>query len=381
MLGGRRVYRARNGVGMSDTWRSLFQRLAAGCLIAVISAWSGAACYAQVAFDSADDAAYSDGWQAGDDGGFGTFGPWSFSGTYASATQQKMDDGLNAGAVGSSSFNNLGKSWSLFNPAAGDFARAGRGIGALQVGQTLRITIDNPTSRQAFRGYSLKLNTGGGSVCTTGCTPGAAVKYKVERLENFDNGQWSDSSGHFGLSDTDTDAGARIDFILSSPTTYEMKITPLDNPAAAISTNGTLENPATSTPINWVEFQFFNTQTSASSDTDFFIKSMSILAAPPAVPGDYNRNGKVDTADYVVWRNRLGSNYQLFNEVPGVTPGTVTSDDYTAWRARFGNTSGAGAGGEITSSAVPEPGTPAYAMGVACVFVAGAKRSGRPSRP
>ena len=350
-------------------------------MIAGVSVWSSAACYAQVAFDSADDAAYSDGWQAGDDGGFGTFGPWSFSGTYASATQQRMDDGLNAGAVGSSTFNNLGKSWSLFNPAAGDFARAGRGIGALEVGQTLRITIDNPTSRQAFRGYSLKLNTGGGNVCTTGCTPGAVLKYKVERLENFNNGQWSDSSGHFGLFDTDTDGGARIDFILSSPTTYEMKMTPLDNPAAAITTNGTLENPATSTPINWVEFQFFNTQTSASSDTDFFIKSMSILAAPPAVPGDYNRNGKVDTADYVVWRNRLGTNYQLFNEVPGVTPGTVTSDDYTAWRARFGNTSGAGAGGEFTSSAVPEPGTLAIAMGIACVFLARARRAGQHSRP
>ena len=61
-----------------------------------------------------------------------------------------MDDGLNAGAVGSSTFNNLGKSWSLFNPAAGDFARAGRSMGALQVGQTLRITIDNPTARQAL---------------------------------------------------------------------------------------------------------------------------------------------------------------------------------------------------------------------------------------
>ena len=224
---------AGNGVGMSDTWRSLFQRLAAGCLIAGMSAWSSAACFAQVAFDSADDAVYSDGWQAGDDGGFGTFGPWSFSGTYASATQQRMDDGLNAGAAGSSTFNNLGKSWSLFNPAASDFARAGRSIGALQVGQTLRITFDNPTARQLLRGYSLKLNTGGGNVCTSGCTPGAVTKYKIERLENFNNGQWSDSNGHFGLFDTDTDGGARIDFVLSTPTTYEMRMTPLDNPTCS----------------------------------------------------------------------------------------------------------------------------------------------------
>jgi hypothetical protein len=346
-----------------------------------MSVWSSATCYAQVAFDSADDIVYANGWQAGDDGGSGSFGPWSFSGTYASAVQQRMDDGLNAGAAGSSSFNNLGKAWSLFNPAAGDFARAGRSIGALEVGQTLRITFDNPTARQLLRGYSLKLNTGGGNACTTGCTPGAVTKYKVERVENADNGQWRDSSGHFGLFDTDTDGGARIDFVLSTPTTYEMRMTPLDNPGAAISTNGILENPVTSTPINWVEFQFFNTQTSASSATDFFIKSMSILAAPPAVQGDYNRNGKVDAADYVVWRNRLGTNYQLFNEVPGVTPGTVTSDDYTAWRARFGNTSGTGAGGEFTSLAVPEPGTLACVVSIAGVFFACARRSGQHSRP
>ena len=135
---------------------------------------------------------------------------------------------------------------------------------------------------------------------------------------------------------------ARIDFTLSSATTYEMKMTPLDNPMAAVVTNGSLSNPATTTPIDWIEFQFFNTPSTAGSDTDFFIKSMQILAAPPAVPGDYSRNGTVDAADYVVWRDRLGTNFQLFNEVSGVTPGMVTAEDYTAWKTRFGRTSGAG---------------------------------------
>lgn len=360
---------------MSDTWGRLFQRLAVGCLILGASAWSSAACYAQVAFDSADDAVYSDGWQVGDDGGFGSFGPWVFDGTYTSAVQQRMDNGLKAGTAGSSTFNNLGKSWSLFNPAAGDFARAGRSMGALQVGQPLRVIIDNPTVRQSFRGYTIKLNTGGGNACSSGCSPSAVVKYKIERLENFDNGQWTDTSGHFGLFDTDTDAGTRIDFVLSTPSTYEMTMTPLDNPAAAVTTAGSLANAATTSAINWIEFQFFNAPSSVSSDSDFFIKSMSILAAPPAVPADYSRNGQVDAADYVIWRKRLGTNYQLFNEVSGQTPGMVTAADYTAWRARFGNTSGTGAGGEIAYSAVPEPGRLGYAVGcIACVFAASRRR-------
>ena len=65
------------------------------------------------------------------------------------------------------------------------------------------------------------------------------------------------------------------------------------------------------------------------------------------VAGDYNNNGKVDAADYVLWRN----GGPLQNEVN--TPGTVDPTDYDAWKARFGNTSGAGS--LSGSSSVPEP--------------------------
>lgn len=68
---------------------------------------------------------------------------------------------------------------------------------------------------------------------------------------------------------------------------------------------------------------------------------------PAGVQGDYNNNGVVDAADYVLWRE--GGPIQ--NEVTGVTPGTVTPEDYDAWRARFGNTSGSGS----AAAAVPEP--------------------------
>jgi hypothetical protein len=64
------------------------------------------------------------------------------------------------------------------------------------------------------------------------------------------------------------------------------------------------------------------------------------------VPGDYNGNGVVDMADYVLWRK----NGPLQNEVN--TPGTVDASDYDAWRARFGNTSGSGS---LNGPAVPEP--------------------------
>jgi hypothetical protein len=65
------------------------------------------------------------------------------------------------------------------------------------------------------------------------------------------------------------------------------------------------------------------------------------------VQGDYNGNGVVDMADYVLWRN----GGPLQNEVN--SPGVVDASDYTYWRSRFGATSGSGSG--LGESAVPEP--------------------------
>jgi len=81
--------------------------------------------------------------------------------------------------------------------------------------------------------------------------------------------------------------------------------------------------------------------------------------APAGVNGDYNGNGKVDMADYVLWRSHLGQSFQLQNE-GGISPGAVDQADYTFWRSRFGATSGSGVGG---SSAVPEP----TSIGLLCI--------------
>jgi hypothetical protein len=64
------------------------------------------------------------------------------------------------------------------------------------------------------------------------------------------------------------------------------------------------------------------------------------------VLGDYNGNGVVDAADYVVWRDNPAS---LQNE--GASPGVVNQADYDFWRSRFGATAGSG-----TLATVPEPG-------------------------
>jgi autotransporter-associated beta strand protein len=74
-------------------------------------------------------------------------------------------------------------------------------------------------------------------------------------------------------------------------------------------------------------------------------------SGPGGVAGDYNQNGVVDAADYVLWRNSLGPG-SLPNE-GGISPGVVDTADYNFWRSRFGATSGAASA--LGAHAVPEP--------------------------
>lgn len=65
------------------------------------------------------------------------------------------------------------------------------------------------------------------------------------------------------------------------------------------------------------------------------------MLAPPVTPGDYNEDGTVDAADYVVWRK----NPAAFGGDP---------DGYNTWRTNFGRTS-SGGGALVGSAAIPEP--------------------------
>jgi hypothetical protein len=72
---------------------------------------------------------------------------------------------------------------------------------------------------------------------------------------------------------------------------------------------------------------------------------------PGPLAGDYNGNGTVDAADYVVWRKTLGTTTLLASD--GDDDGDVDQFDYAVWRTTFGNSAGGGLTG--TAAAVPEP--------------------------
>jgi hypothetical protein len=70
----------------------------------------------------------------------------------------------------------------------------------------------------------------------------------------------------------------------------------------------------------------------------------------PGVTGDYNKNGVVDAADYVLWRKSVGTSTVLPNDPVG---GMIGTAQYNNWRLNFGKTPGGGSG--LGASAVPEP--------------------------
>jgi hypothetical protein len=85
---------------------------------------------------------------------------------------------------------------------------------------------------------------------------------------------------------------------------------------------------------------------------------------PDITPGDYNDDGVVDTADYVLWRKLLPTGGTLANDnTPGADAG-----DYDVWVEHFGEP-GAGGGGQ----AVPEPAA-AMMLAVLASFCATARR-------
>jgi hypothetical protein len=85
------------------------------------------------------------------------------------------------------------------------------------------------------------------------------------------------------------------------------------------------------------------------------------FTAPAGLTGDFNGNGTVDAADYVLWRNGDA----LQNE-GGITPGSATPEDYQTWRTNFGKSAGGAAG---LVAAVPEPAAAAL-VAIAMFFIA-----------
>ncbi len=100
---------------------------------------------------------------------------------------------------------------------------------------------------------------------------------------------------------------------------------------------------------SWGASDFSNLNMTFRSDdaTLGLAPRLTIQYTFPIVPGDFNEDGVVDSADYIVWRKGLAS-------------GQYNQSHYNTWRANFGRISGDGSG---SSSPAPEPATAAMLIG------------------
>ena len=97
-----------------------------------------------------------------------------------------------------------------------------------------------------------------------------------------------------------------------------------------------------------------SSQSNAVNKLDLYFSGTGILTVGPAIlAGDYDNNGIVDTADYVIWRKNVGQPSQtLPNDTMGVLIGAA---QYNLWRSNFGSTVPVPGSGSIeNSSTVPE---------------------------
>jgi hypothetical protein len=109
---------------------------------------------------------------------------------------------------------------------------------------------------------------------------------------------------------------------------------------------------------------YFNKNPGPAFPWTVYIDNIRVGMTEDGIPGDYNDDGNVDAADYVICRKFQGTSGELPNNPSG---GVIDMDEFNIWRENFGGSSGGGNGG-----AVPEPASALMLLAGLCYF--GSKR-------
>jgi hypothetical protein len=324
---------------------SIIRRLAAVTFLALAADTVSATI---VASDNASSAAYTDGWQTGDNGGTG-FGPWtlSFSGSgngllYPPQFIDRIP--LPGDSLGAPAFAlTTGDQRSAFETS--EVRRPL--LVPLAVGQTLTANVNgsalDPSAPSFTIGNTFDLLTTNGS----------------ERFSLFTNNDYH--SNHWTVTgdlDTGIAAGSsfHIDFTLASANTYNLVLSPVTGGAALFTQTGGALAGTAGASIATLHISDYGTGSSSNGSKEYFFDDLMITAA--GIPGDYNNNGTVDAADFVSWRATLGQTVPSSSGADGNNNGRIDVGDYDVWRAHFGQSTGASINLPQPANlgiAVPEP--------------------------
>jgi hypothetical protein len=157
-----------------------------------------------------------------------------------------------------------------------------------------------------------------------------------------------------GDADTGISAGNsfHFDFTLVSANTYNLVLSPIGGGAPWFMQTGASLAGTAGVAINRLRITAYGTGSSTNGSKEMFFDNL-MIGGPVGVPGDYNKNGTVDAADYVVWRNTLGLTGPNL-AADGNANNEIDVGDFDVWRAHFGQTDSEGIGAS-SDQVVPEP--------------------------
>jgi hypothetical protein len=334
-----------------------------------------------VASDSASDPAYAaevgGAWKGlnpggdenppgTDNGGFG-FAPWEFAGGYHAkqfSPYDRLNHFIDGVDIAASSFNNLGDpAFGLTNSNLafqGYTSRATRVFNAaLSIGDTLSVDFDNPLpaplDESDSAGFLFRLNTGGGPRIDS--RPDVVERFGLLVTSGFNNNNWTTTDvlgfANTGVNAQATTLGAQFRFTSMAPNSYAISLIRKSDGQVLLRRAGLLSSLGAGS-IDTLEILMFGNGSGnglmgsgglPTGEREFFFNNLQIdrVANTALLSGDYNNDGIVDAADFVVWRDGLNIIY--------------TQEHLEIWRAHFGQT--VPASGDYNQKgpvdAVPEP--------------------------
>jgi hypothetical protein len=295
---------------------------------------------AVLAFDDASQAAYSNGWQAGDNGGTG-FGPWTFS--YSGNTNGLLYPPQFIDTAPALPGNTLGAP--AFALTTGDrnnqfeTSEVRRTFTApLAVGETFSADVNgsalNPSAPAFTIGNTFDLLGTNGS-----------ERFSLLTNNEYHGGRWTAT----GDADTGIAPGNsfHIELQLLTANSYNLVLSPIGGGTPFFTQSAAPLAGTAGVAINRIRISDYGTGSSSDGSRELFVDNLAI-SGPDSIPGDFNHDNIVDAADYVVWRKNPA--------------GTYTTTDFNNWLANFGRSAGSGTSSNV---AVPEPASRLYlAVGV-----------------
>jgi hypothetical protein len=164
---------------------------------------------------------------------------------------------------------------------------------------------------------------------------------QMTTLTNVQRGVWGNGDE---LGDTEWDHAAVLlagTFLPGSSPTFFSSATVKPSATVYLDTGSLTVAGATSNPAETV------VTTIIRSDLEF--------------RGDYNVDGVVDAADYLVWRNTTGTTVQPLSGADGNGDGMINVLDYIVWKNFFGMTAPTPGGLIAPATTVPEPSAALFA--------------------